>query len=172
MASLMEELISVLQQENEEYKKLLSLSLRKTPVIIGADLETLNSITDEEQVYVGALTKLDRKREECMKDIANVINRDVSKIKLADLIDMLAARPIEQQKLAAIHDELSSTVAQVKRSNEQNKLLIESSLEMVQFDMNVMQAMKAAPETANYTKDAYSSGSFIGNGMSRFDSKS
>ena len=41
MASLMEELIGVLEQENEEYKKLLSLSLRKTSVIIGADLEVL-----------------------------------------------------------------------------------------------------------------------------------
>lgn len=171
MASLMEELIGVLEQENEEYKKLLSLSLRKTSVIIGADLETLNSITDEEQVYVSALQKLDKKREECMRDIANVINRDVSTIKLGDLIEMLSARPKEQQKLAAIHDELSATVAQVKRANEQNRALIESSLEMVQFDMNVMQAMKAAPETANYTKNAYSSGTVIGTEMNRFDSK-
>lgn len=171
MASLMEELISVLQQENEEYKKLLSLSLRKTPVIVSADLQALNSITDEEQEYVGALLKLDRKREECMKDIANVVNRDVNTLKLRDLIEMLASRPREQQKLAAVHDELSETVAQVKRSNEQNKLLIESSLEMVQFDMNVMQAMKAAPETANYTKDAYNSGTVMGTETSRFDSR-
>ena len=171
MASLMEELISVLQQENEEYKKLLSLSLRKTPVIVSADLQALNSITDEEQEYVGALLKLDRKREECMKDIANVVNRDVNTLKLGDLIEMLASRPREQQKLAAVHDELSETVAQVKRSNEQNKLLIESSLEMVQFDMNVMQAMKAAPETANYTKDAYNSGTVMGTETSRFDSR-
>ena len=167
----MEELIGVLQQENEEYKKLLSLSLRKTPVIISADLEALASITDEEQAIVSNLSRIDKKREENMKDIANVINREVNTIKLGDLVDMLASRPQEQQKLAAIHDELSLTVAQMKRTNEQNKALIESSLELVEFDLNVMQAMKAAPETANYTRNAYSSGDVIGTERSRFDSK-
>ena len=168
----MEELISVLQQENEEYKNLLELSLRKTPVIVGANLEALAKITDDEQVVVSRLTRLDKRREECMKDIATVINKDVKTLKLADLIAMLASRPQEQKKLAKIHDELSDTVAQMKRTNEQNKMLIESSLEMVQFDLNVLQAMKAAPETANYTRNAYNAGDVMGQERSGFDSKS
>ena len=172
MASLMEELISVLQQENDEYKNLLELSLRKTPVIVGADLEALAKITDDEQAVVSRLTRLDKRREECMKDIATVINKDVKTLKLADLIAMLASRPQEQKKLAKIHDELSDTVAQMKRTNEQNKMLIESSLEMVQFDLNVLQAMKAAPETANYTRNAYNAGDVMGQERSGFDSKS
>lgn len=167
----MEELISVLNEENGEYQKLLELSLRKTPVIISADLEALASITDEEQVIVSALGRMDKKREQCMKDIANVINRDVKTLKLGDLVDMLAGRPAEQQKLAEITDELSSTIAQMKRSNEQNKTLIESSLEMVQFDLNVLQASKAAPETANYTRNAYNTGDVIGAHRGGFDSK-
>ena len=171
MASLMEELINVLNEENGEYQKLLSLSLRKTPVIISADLEALASITDEEQVIVSALGRMDKKREQCMIDIANVINKDVKTLKLSDLVDMLASRPAEQQKLAEITDEISSTIAQMKRSNEQNKSLIESSLEMVQFDLSVLQASKAAPETANYTRNAYSSGTVIGANRGGFDSK-
>ena len=168
----MEELISVLQQENDEYKNLLELSLRKTPVIVGADLEALAKITDDEHAVVSRLTRLDKRREECMKDIATVINKDVKTLKLADLIAMLASRPQEQKKLAKIHDELSDTVAQMKRTNEQNKMLIESSLEMVQFDLNVLQAMKAAPETANYTRNAYNAGDVMGQERSGFDSKS
>ena len=167
----MEELINVLNEENGEYQKLLSLSLRKTPVIISADLEALASITDEEQVIVSALGRMDKKREQCMIDIANVINKDVKTLKLSDLVDMLASRPAEQQKLAEITDEISSTIAQMKRSNEQNKSLIESSLEMVQFDLSVLQASKAAPETANYTRNAYSSGTVIGANRGGFDSK-
>ena len=38
MASLMEVLIDVLEQENQEYEKLLSLSMRKTSVIVSEDL--------------------------------------------------------------------------------------------------------------------------------------
>ena len=60
---------------------------------------------------------------------------------------------------------------QMVRVNEQNRELIESSLEMVQFDMNVLQAMKTAPETANYTKEAYSSGDVMGNNAGGFDAK-
>lgn len=172
MASLMEELISVLQQENDEYKNLLQLSLRKTPVIVSADLDALAKITDEEQAIVSRLARVDKKREECMKDIATVINKDVNNLKLADLIAILSARPQEQKQLAILHDELSDTVAQMKRANEQNKMLIESSLEMVQFDLNVLQAMKAAPETANYTRNAYNSGDVMGMSRSGFDSKS
>lgn len=168
----MEELIIVLNEENEEYKKLLSLSLRKTPVIISADLEALAAITDEEQLIVSALARIDKKREECMKDIAIVLNKDVTTLKLSDLVDMLASRPAEQKKLATITDELSDTIAQMRRSNEQNKELIESSLEMVQFDLNVIHAMKAAPETANYSRNAYSTGTVIGTEKVSFDSKS
>jgi len=118
------------------------------------------------------LSHVDKKREQCMKDIANVVNRDVNTLKLTDLINMLAARPQEQNRLAAVYDQLSDIVLQVRRANEQNKALIESSLEMVQFDLNVLQAMKSAPETANYTKNAYASGTVVGVEQRGFDSRS
>lgn len=168
----MEELINTLGQESEEYDRLLDLSLKKTPVIVSADLEALGKITDEEQVVLSRLSHVEKKREECMKDIANVVNRDVNTLKLGDLITLLSSRPQEQKKLAVLHDKLSETIKQMRRSNEQNKQLIESSLELIQFDMNVIQAMKAAPETANYTKNAYASGDVMGVSSGRFDSKS
>ncbi len=168
----MEELINTLGQESEEYDRLLDLSLKKTPVIVSADLEALGKITDEEQAVLSRLSRVEKKREECMKDIANVVNRDVNTLKLGDLITLLNSRPQEQKKLAVLHDKLSQTIKQMRRSNEQNKQLIERSLELIQFDMNVIQAMKAAPETANYTKNAYASGDVMGVSSGRFDSKS
>jgi flagellar biosynthesis/type III secretory pathway chaperone len=143
----------------------------KTPVIISADLESLNRITDDEQEIVNRINALDRKRQENMKDIANVINKDVDSLKVVDLIDILKARPAEQNRLADVYDRLRDTLAQMKRVNEQNKQLIESSLEMVQFDMNVLQAYKAAPETANYTSNAYSAGTYMGVEKGAFDRK-
>ena len=109
----MEELINTLGQESEQYERLLSLSLKKTPVIVSADLEALSLITDEEQVILSRLANIEKKREECMKDIANVVNRDVSTLKLGDLIAMLSTRPQEQQKLAVLHDKLSTTITQM-----------------------------------------------------------
>ena len=167
----MEDLISILEQENSLYEDLLKLSMSKTPVLISGDLEALSRITEDEQEIVNKVNALDKKREEGMKDIANVLGKDVKTLKLTDLIDVLRSRPAEQNRLAAIYDKLSDTIGQMKRTNEQNKELIESSLEMVQFDMNVLQAYKAAPETANYSKNALNSGAYMGNTKGGFDAK-
>ena len=167
----MEDLISILEQEDSLYEDLLKLSMSKTPVLISGDLEALSRITEDEQKIVNKVNALDKKREEGMKDIANVLGKDVKTLKLTDLIDVLRSRPAEQNRLAAIYDKLSDTIGQMKRTNEQNKELIESSLEMVQFDMNVLQAYKAAPETANYSRNALNSGAYMGNMKGGFDAK-
>ena len=167
----MEDLISILEQEDSLYEDLLKLSMSKTPVLISGDLEALSRITEDEQEIVNKVNALDKKREEGMKDIANVLGKDVKTLKLTDLIDVLRSRPAEQNRLAAIYDKLSDTIGQMKRTNEQNRELIESSLEMVQFDMNVLQAYKAAPETANYSKNALNSGAYMGNTKGVFDAK-
>ena len=171
MASLMENLISVLQDEGVAYEELLKLSMKKTPIIVSGDLEGLQKITDEEQDVVAKINHLDAKREEVTKDIANVLNKDVKSLKLVDIIRLLSQRPVEQQQLATAHDKLKEVVGQMTRVNEHNKELIKQSLEMVEFDLNLIQAMKSAPQTANYTKSAYSTGAVMGRSNGGFDAK-
>lgn len=171
MASLMENLIDVLNSECQEYENLLELSEKKSPVIISGNLEELARITDEEQLAVNRINSIEIKRQEIFKDIANVINKDVNKLKLGDLVDMLNQRPEEQQKLAKIHDRMKSLIHAVKRVNDQNRELIDSAMEMVDFNLNLLQAMKVAPETANYNKGAYSTGMQMGVSQSGFDAK-
>ena len=171
MASLMEVLIDVLEQENQEYEKLLSLSMRKTSVIVSENLEELTKITDEEQFIVSRINNLDNQRDEAVNDIANVLNKDVDELKIVDLIRMLAARPEEQEKLAIVFDKLRENVRGVKRANEQNRELIKDALELVQFNMNVLQSMNKAPESANYNRGAYNTGDMIGTSHMTFDAK-
>lgn len=171
MASLMEVLIDVLEQENQEYEALLNLSMKKTPVIVSEDLDQLAKITDEEQIIVSRINHLDNQRNEAFNDIANVLNKDVTKLKIVDLIDMLAARPQEQAKLASVFDDLRRNVRAVKRINEQNRELIENALELVQLNMQVLQSMNKAPETANYNKGAYNTGDVIGTVNKAFDAR-
>lgn len=171
MASLMENLIQVLGQESMEYEGLLTLSRRKTQIIASADLEELQKITDDEQEVVGRLNRLEKRRIEVTADIANVLNRDVESLKLSNLVEMMSARPEEQAKLADAHQKLKATVGELRRINEQNKELLESAVEMVEFEMNLLQAAKAAPETANYTRNAYNSGTQMGVTNGSFDAK-
>ena len=167
MASLMENLIEVLDLESREYEDLLELSTKKTSVIVAGGLDDLAKITDEEQNVVSKINRLEQKRQEVYADIANVINRDVDTL----MLEMLKARPGEQQKLARVHDRLSTAVHKVRSVNEQNRILIENALEMVEFDMNMLQAMKAAPETANYNRGAFNTGTLMGVDAGGFDAK-
>lgn len=167
----MENLITVLDSICEEYENLLELSTKKKPAIISGDLEELSKITDEEQIVASRISNLDNKRREVIQDIANVVNRDVEDLILTNIIQMLEPRPAEQQKLAKVHDRLKSVVHKVRQINEQNRELILNALEMIEFDINMFQALKTAPETANYNKGAYSAGSVIGVQRSGFDAK-
>ncbi len=171
MASLMENLIDVLNRESSEYKGLLELSEKKTSIIVSGNLENLQKITDEEQELVSRIANLEKKRVEVTADIANVLNKDVATLKLKNLIDMLSSRPAEAAALAKVHDELQGTVKILQRVNEQNRELLANALEMVEFEMNLMQAAKTAPETANYNKGAYNAGDTMGVSRSGFDAK-
>ena len=45
MASIIENLVSVLEQENSEYEQLLGYSLKKTPIIAAAPVAMFPAIT-------------------------------------------------------------------------------------------------------------------------------
>ena len=106
-----------------------------------------------------------------MTDIANVLNMDVNSLKLTDLIQVLEKRPTEQKNLAMQRDRLAQVADHVRRVNGQNQELLKSSLEMVQFEMNIIQAAKSAPQTANYSRAAGTTGDCLGYTSGGFDAK-
>ena len=171
MASLMDSIIDVLEKEDAEYVRLIALSEQKTPVIIRGDLDELNRITEAETEIVAVIQKLEKERIQIMKDIAEVTNRKPEDIKLGELVRMMDKRPAEQARLTALHDKLKGTMDRMKQVNEQNRELLKDSLEMVQFEMNLLQSLKTAPETADYNSSAYATGTIMGSGTKRFDAK-
>ena len=171
MASRMEDLLSVLTEEEATFKQLLDVTSRKTQIIVQNDINALRSITDEEQNVMNHIGLLDRKRETVTHDIADVINKDVETLKLTALADMLKSQPEERDRLKTLIDGLSSTVHQIRRINEQNAELIKHSLEMVEFDLQMVKAMREAPQTANYGRSAMSTGGTLGVVPEGFDAK-
>lgn len=172
MASIMEDFIETLDKEDSAYRQLLEISKKKTPVIVKGDTGALTKITEEEQLVVDEIGHLDRHRAEVLKDMATVLNKDVQVLKIPYIIDILAKQPEQQAKLREVYERLKVTVREMKSVNEQNQRLIELSLEMVQFDMTILQAAKHGPETGDYNRSgSYADAGMIG-GMPRFDSKS
>lgn len=171
MASLVETLVDVLDREGSLYEKLLGLSSRKTTIIIKGDLKALAEITDEEQCIISDIQAAEKERVTAMTDIANVLNMDVNSLKLTDLIQVLEKRPADQKNLAVQRDRLVGVADNVRRVNGQNQELLKSSIEMVQFEMNIIQASKRAPQTANYSRAADTTGECLGYTSGGFDAK-
>jgi flagellar biosynthesis/type III secretory pathway chaperone len=171
VASLVETLVDVLDKEGSLYEKLLGLSSQKTTIIIKGDLKALAEITDEEQCIIGDIQLAEKQRVAAMTDIANVLNMDVNSLKLTDLIQVLEKRPADQRNLAVQRDRLVAVADNVRRVNGQNQELLKSSIEMVQFEMNIIQASKRAPQTANYSRAADTTGECLGYTSGGFDAK-
>lgn len=171
MASLLENLIDVLDRENTEYGALTALAGEKTSAIVKGDIEGLGKITEDEQEIVGKIQIIEKQRSKILADIANVVNRDVETLKLINLIQMLEKMPDQQKKLTDVHERLKETIENLKAVNERNQMLLMDKLEMVDFNLNMIRALKSAPQTANYSKDAYTNGSALGIFHGGFDAK-
>lgn len=169
MASLIEELMMVLDKENSEYLVLLDLAKEKTPVIIQGEVQSLQEMTVKEQMIVSRINALEKKRRDVVTDIATVVNANAGTLTIRNLVQLLKGRPEEQQKLATVHDKLQKTLNELVKINEVNKGLLTESLEMIGFNINLINSMHQAPVTANYSKGAYQVGTQPGS--SGFDAK-
>lgn len=155
MASLIETLIDVLNQENEEYEKLLELSDQKTAAIVNADIEELHEILLKEQSLIDSVNRLENQRMENVNDICNVLNLKKKDIKLDDILSVLKKQPKEHDELEEVNTRMKRTLNQLMKINENNKLLIRESLDMVEFELNLAKNAVMAPQTANYSGSAY-----------------
>ncbi len=153
MASLIEELIDTLGREDQIYEELLPVVERKAQVIIKNDLEELQNITSVEQDYLDQISGLEHNRTKIISNIAIVMNKKVENLNLKAIVAMLEKQPVEQEKLGKLHDSLITKLGRLKEFNLQNKMLIEQSLEMIQFSMNVIQSDRVAPVN-NYNRAA------------------
>ena len=169
MASLIDELIDVLEKEEKEYQDLILLSREKTPVIVKGDLEKLQRITEAEQIVIGKVNKLEKKRTEVVKDMALVLGKDEATLKVSDIIEILEKQPAEQQRLVEIYDKLKDTLGKITTVNDMNKGLINESLDFISYNLNLLKSAYQEPEMGNYTKKAYNTTPVLGTGV--FDTK-
>lgn len=164
MASLVEELVNVLEAEKQIYTTLVGYEERKKDVLIAADVATLEEITTKEQLAGDDLIAYSNKQIQILKDIATVLGRTDGKMTVTRLISLLDAQPKVQEQLTEARDSLLTAANQMKTLSDQNAILIRQAIELNEFDMTLFKSLRQAPETANYDKSAYNTGSLLGGG--------
>ena len=150
MASLIEELIMVLGDEEKIYSEIIPIAEKKTQIIVNNDLQSLNSITEEEQELLGKISKLEKKRQEVIRNIGIVMNKKESELNFVTIIELLDGQEKEQEELRKLHDKIKRTIDVLSTLNERNQMLIKQSLEMIDFDINLMQSLRTSPGVGQY----------------------
>jgi len=170
VASLIEELINILEEEYKIYSSLIPIANEKTQVIVDNNIAALQEITAKEQKAIDKITALEHKRGKVMEDIKTVLGKKGENLNLKALIELLKGQEKEQKVLAQLHDKLKDTVNYLAGINNRNKSLIEQSLEMIDFNMNFLQSLRMLPGNNTYNKYASQNYDEIpGTGM--FDAK-
>lgn len=169
MASLVEELINVLAEEESIYKKLTEYGEKKRQIIIDADIPELEKLTDLEQQASDELLTKSNKQIALLGDIATVLGKTDEKMTVTRLIGYLDKQPDIQSKLTETRDSLLDKADQMQKINDLNSQLLAQAIEMTEFDITLFKSMRQAPETANYDKSAYNTGTILGS--SGFDAK-
>lgn len=153
MASLIQDLIDILEQEQDIYNQLLPVVREKTQVIVKNDTVALQEITAKEQGAIDKVTALENKRIRVMEDIRTVLGR-TDRMDLSTLIGLLDTKQKEKRILSELHDKLKQTVNILVEINNRNKILIQQSLEMIEFNLNFLQSTRMSPGNNTYTRNA------------------
>lgn len=152
MASLIEDLITIIEETTGCYRELLVVANNKKDVIIKGNVPSLQTLTDQEQGVAGRLLRLEKKRVEILEDICLVTNKDIKTITISKLIEMLSKQEVEQKKLIETSNALVSIVNEVKEINDLNKLLIAESIDFVNFTMTAIKTSTEAPSGNSYER--------------------
>ena len=170
MASLIETLITTLEEEQELYEALTKESMAKTPTIVANDLQRLSEANAKEQQIVDRITAVSHKRNQTLSEIATVSGKDANTITVSEVIKMMEKQPEFQHPLIDLKDKLIKQVENLRQINIHNQELLKQSLEMTEYSINLLQSINLAPETANYSGAEYS-GSTLGSSRPSFDAK-
>ncbi|MDL2220635.1 flagellar protein FlgN [Eubacteriales bacterium OttesenSCG-928-N14] len=142
----MDALIGNLAKERAVYEQLLQLSIDKKDVIIAGDVNALEAIVKLETESLARIKPLEQARKTLVLEIAKENNIDSNELTLEALASLA---PECAAALLAERELFSHTIGQIQDSNDINRKLIDTQIEITQVMLNAMGQLAYA--TATYT---------------------
>lgn len=128
--------INILKKEHGFYKDILELSKSKKSIIVEGKVAELDNIVKLEQNMIFSIGQLERKREETVIRLCEMLNVDSSRITISELSRLL--QPELRNQLLDIQEKLQETFKELKDINDINGQLIEQSLEYIDYSINLI----------------------------------
>ena len=155
MASLIDLLIDDLNNEDTGYNKLLDLSNDKTSAIVKGDVDELQKIFLQEQKLIEELETVEQKRQEDVKEICSILRLPYEQIRVEHIVQILEKKPKEHDALEEVYLRLKRTLNQLTTVNDNNKLLLKESMDMIQFELDLAKNSVMDQQTSNYGRTAF-----------------
>ena len=165
MASLLAQLADAFEEQAEYYEQLLALSEEKKETVIKNEIDSLQKITDLENILISKNSRADKNREQLMSDLASVYGFAREQLSVEKLLSITTDEP-ESARIRAAAAGIRKTAEELGAINKQNRTLIENSLDYINFSVNLIKgAMQNEPTFYS------ASGDEIDNGRGFFDAK-
>ncbi len=145
-AQMINELMSILEQEARVFDDVLRISKNKTDLITGGKVNELENIVKLEQALVLQMGRLENRREELVSQISDQIKVKPSEITISQIAKLL--KNDQTDKLTKLQNRINNLINELKNTNDLNSKLIKNSLEYIDFSINLMAGM--GPVNNNY----------------------
>jgi flagellar biosynthesis/type III secretory pathway chaperone len=131
-------LIEVLSEIKTVYAELLELADEKRSAVFEKNIERIDAVVRREQAAAVRLSHWEKQRLLCMDSPEGPSEQTT-------LLFLSARAPKDEgEKLRFLHDELSEMLQSLTKKNTENKTLVESRLEYVQFVLDALSAEQSA----------------------------
>lgn len=134
--AMFDRLIEVMDKEKSIYEGILELSNKKTDIIVGGKVSELEGVTKLEQSMILKIGKLEEEREELILKLVDKNQDELSSVTLNSLIKK--APKAQAKQLKECGRQLEAVIKKLSEANSLNSKLIKSSLDYIDFSINVL----------------------------------
>ena len=147
--AILQRLIRILSQEIVIYTKLLTVLEEKQQAIVNGEVEKLQKATEDEQAALSDARNTEKERKQTLSSLTGTSNNLKDVESLRQLISAVEYK--YHQRLNEIRESLENILEKVALKNEQNKFLLNHSIQFVQ---TMIKDLLSSRETMN---DLYAS---------------
>jgi len=137
-----EQLIAVVAEEAEHCERVLTLLRQQQRCLIESDTENLKANVLEQEKAIRRSRELERRRQTLVASLAQQTPSDCETPNLASLIANLSDE--YGRRLAGLRVSMASAIERVNKTKDQNRMLIEQSLNNIGEIIRVLAAANVA----------------------------
>jgi flagellar biosynthesis/type III secretory pathway chaperone len=131
----MDNLLKILDEEIDLYKTILDVSNEKTLLLKENRVKELEEVTKKEEALVADVIAKEKVRIQEVKNICKRYGKSEQSLKIEELCEFIDN---SKEELLSYKSEITKILEELKKVNKINSVLINSSLEYINFAVNML----------------------------------